>query len=161
MDYVDGYNMSWEVRPNMLIATSLENTPLSLAERKTIFDICTKELRTPKGIRSLSPKSGAYNPIYEGGQRERDAAYHQGTAWPFMLGFYLETCMKIYRRSGLSFVDRSLIGLEEEMFYHGIGTLPELFAGNPPFPGRAALSFAMNVAAILRVNKLLSKFYNY
>ena len=161
MDYVDGYNMSWEVRPNMLIATSLENTPLSLAERKTIFDICTKELRTPKGIRSLSPKSGAYNPIYEGGQRERDAAYHQGTAWPFMLGFYLETCMKIYRRSGLSFVDRSLIGLEEEMFYHGIGTLPELFDGNPPFHGRGALSFAMNVAAILRVNKLLSKFYNY
>ena len=100
-------------------------------------------------------------PIYEGGQRERDAAYHQGTAWPFMLGFYLETCMKIYRRSGLSFVDRCLIGLEEEMFYHGIGTLPELFDGNPPFHGRGALSFAMNVAAILRVNKLLSKFYNY
>ena len=161
MDYVDGYNISWEVRPNMLIATSLENTPLTLAERKTIFDICTKELRTPKGIRSLSPKSGAYNPIYEGGQRERDAAYHQGTVWPFMLGFYLETCMKIYRRSGLSFVDRCLIGLEEEMFYHGIGTLPELFDGNPPFHGRGALSFAMNVAAILRVNKLLSKFYNY
>ena len=69
--------------------------------------------------------------------------------------------MKIYKRSGLSFVDRCLIGLEEEMYYHGIGTLPELFDGNPPFHGRGALSFAMNVAAILRVNKLLSKFYNY
>ncbi len=161
MDYVDGFNISWEVRPNMLIATSLENTPLTQAERKSIFDICTKELRTPKGIRSLSPKSGAYNPIYQGGQQERDAAYHQGTVWPFMLGFYLETCMKIYKRSGLSFVDRCLIGLEEEMLYHGIGTLPELFDGNPPFHGRGALSFAMNVAAILRVNKLLSKYYNY
>ncbi len=161
MDYVDGNNISWEVRPNMLIASSLENTPLSLAERKGIFDICTKELRTPKGMRSLSPKSGAYTPIYEGTQRDRDAAYHQGTAWPFMLGFYLETCMKIQKRSGLSFVDRCLIGLEEEMFYHGIGTLPELFDGNPPFHGRGALSFAMNVAAILRVSKLLTKFYNY
>lgn len=161
MDYVDGMNMSWEVRPNMLIATSLENTPLTLAERKSIYDICTKELRTPKGMRSLSPKSGAYNPIYAGGQVARDAAYHQGTVWPFMLGFYLETCLKIYKRSGLSYIDRCLIGLEEEMFYHGIGTLPELFDGNPPFHGRGALSFAMNVAAILRVNKLLSKFYNY
>ena len=161
MDYVDGFNISWEVRPNMLIATSLENTPLTLAERKSIYDICTKELRTPKGMRSLSPKSGAYNPIYAGGQAERDAAYHQGTVWPFMLGFYLETCIKIYKRSGLSYVDRCLIGLEEEMFYHSIGTLPELFDGNPPFHGRGALSFAMNVAALLRVNKLLSKFYNY
>ncbi len=161
MDYVDGMNMSWEVRPNMLIATSLENTPLTLAERKSVYDICTKELRTPKGMRSLSPKSGAYNPIYAGGQAARDAAYHQGTVWPFMLGFYLETCLKIYKRSGLSYIDRCLIGLEEEMFYHGIGTLPELFDGNPPFHGRGALSFAMNVAAILRVNKLLSKFYNY
>ena len=141
--------------------TFRENTPLTQAERKSVFDICTKELRTPKGIRSLSPKSGAYNPIYQGGQQERDAAYHQGTVWPFMLGFYLETCMKVYKRSGLSFVDRSLIGLEEEMLYHGIGTLPELFDGNPPFHGRGALSFAMNVAAILRVNKLLSKYYNY
>ncbi len=161
MDYVDGFDMSWEVRPNMLVATAMENTPLTIAERKSIYDICTKELRTPKGMRSLSPKSGAYNPIYAGGQAERDAAYHQGTVWPFMLGFYLETCLKIYKRSGLSYVDRCLIGLEEEIFYHGIGTLPELFDGNPPFHGRGALSFAMNVAAVLRVNKLLSKFYNY
>lgn len=160
-DYVDGCEMSPEVRPNMLIATSLEFSPLSVTEKKNIFDICTKELRTPKGMRSLSPKSGAYNPIYEGTQQERDAAYHQGTVWPFMLGFYLETCVKIYKRSSLSFVDRCLIGLEEEMFYHGIGTLPELFDGNPPFHGRGALSFAMNVAAILRISKLLTKFYNY
>jgi hypothetical protein len=53
------------------------------------------------------------------------------------------------------------VGLEEEMNYHCIGTLPELFDGNPPFSGRGALSFAMNVAAVLRVNKVLSKFYNY
>ncbi len=161
LDYIDGNYISWSVRPNMLIASSLENTPLTIQERKRIFDICTKELLTPKGIRSLSPKSGGYNPVYEGGQNQRDAAYHQGTVWPWLSGFYLETCMKIYKRSGLSFVDRHFVGLEEEMFYHCIGTLPELFDGNPPFHGRGALSFAMNVAEILRVNKILSKFYNY
>ena len=161
LDYVDDGYISWSVRPNMLIASSLEYSPLSTQERKKILDICTKELLTPKGIRSLSPKSGGYNPIYAGSQQQRDAAYHQGTVWPWLSGFYLETCLKVYKHSGLSWVDRQFVGLEEELFYHCIGTLPELFDGNPPFHGRGALSFAMNVAAILRVNKLLSKFYNY
>lgn len=161
LDYVDEGYISWSVRPNMLIASSLEYSPLTTPERKKIFDICTKELLTPKGIRSLSPKSGGYNPIYAGGQVQRDSAYHQGTVWPWLSGFYLETCMKIYKRGALSWVDRCFIGLEEEMNYHCIGTLPELFDGNPPFSGRGALSFAMNVAAVLRVNKVLSKFYNY
>ena len=161
LDYVDEGYISWSVRPNMLIASSLEYSPLTTPECKKIFDICTKELLTPKGMRSLSPKSGGYNPIYAGGQMQRDAAYHQGTVWPWLSGFYLETCLKVYKRSALSWVDRCFIGLEEEMFYHCIGTLPELFDGNPPFSGRGALSFAMNVAAVLRVNKVLSKFYNY
>lgn len=161
LDYVDEGYISWEVRPNMLIASSLEYSPLTTPERKKIFDICTKELLTPKGMRSLSPKSGAYNPLYVGGQAQRDAAYHQGTVWPWLSGFYLETCLKIYKRSGLSWVDRCFLGFEEEMNYHCIGTLPELFDGNPPFSGRGAISFAMNVAAVLRVNKVLSKFYNY
>lgn len=161
LDYVDEGFISWSVRPNMLIASSLEYSPLTTPERKRIFDICTKELLTPKGMRSLSPKSGGYNPIYAGGQVQRDAAYHQGTVWPWLSGFYLETCLKVYKRSGLSWVDRCFVGLEEEMFYHCIGTLPELFDGNPPFSGRGALSFAMNVAAVLRVNKVLSQFYNY
>lgn len=161
LDYVDDGYISWSVRPNMLIASSLEYSPLTTPEKKKIFDICTKELLTAKGIRSLSPKSGGYNPIYAGGQMQRDAAYHQGTVWPWLSGFYLETCLKVYKRSGLSWVDRCFIGLEEEMFYHCIGTLPELFDGNPPFSGRGALSFAMNVAAVLRVNKVLSQFYNY
>lgn len=161
LDYVDNGFTSWSVRPNMLIASSLEYSPLTTPERKKIFDICTKELLTPKGIRSLSPKSGGYNPYYAGNQTQRDSAYHQGTVWPWLSGFYLETCLKIYKRSGLSFVDRHFIGLEEEMNYHCIGTLPELFDGNPPFHGRGALSFAMNVSAVLRVNKALEKFYNY
>lgn len=160
LDYVDGSYISWSVRPNMLIASSLEYSPLTKAERKRIFDICTKELLTRKGIRSLSPKSGGYNPIYEGGQAQRDAAYHQGTVWPWLSGFYLETCMRIYNKTAFSFMDRIFVGLEEEMQYHCIGTLPELFDGNPPFHGRGALSFAMNVAEVLRINKLMNQLYN-
>lgn len=160
LDYVDGNRISWSVRPNMLIASSLEHSPLTKAEKKRLFDICTKELLTRKGIRSLSPKSGGYNPIYEGGQQQRDAAYHQGTVWPWLVGFYLETGMRVYNRSAYSFLDRVFVGLEEEMLYHCIGTLPELFDGNPPFHGRGALSFAMNVAEVLRVYKLMDKLMN-
>ena len=160
LDYIDGNYISWSVRPNMLIAASLHYTPLTKAERKRIFDICTKELLTRKGIRSLSPKSGGYNPIYQGGQMQRDAAYHQGTVWPWLAGFYLETCMRIYGQTALSFMDRIFVGLEEEMFYHAIGTLPELFDGNPPYHGRGALSFAMNVSEVLRIYTLFNRMYN-
>ena len=160
LDYIDGNYISWSVRPNMLIASSLEYSPLTKREKKGILDICTKELLTRKGIRSLSPKSGGYNPIYEGGQTQRDAAYHQGTVWPWLAGFYLETCMKVYGKSSFSFMDRIFVGLEEEMQYHCIGTLPELFDGNPPFHGRGALSFAMNVAEVLRVSRLMNNMFN-
>ena len=69
--------------------------------------------------------------------------------------------MKLFKTSCLSYVDRLLVGYEEELFYHCIGTLPELFDGNPPFSGRGAISFAMNVAEIMRVVKLLDKYNEY
>ena len=89
---------------------------------------------------------------------QRDYAYHQGTAWPWLAGFYLEACLKVFGYSRVSFVERQLVGYEEELFYHCIGTLPEVFDGNPPFHGRGAMSFAMNVAEIMRVVKLLDKY---
>ena len=159
-DYVDENDdhPDWSVRPNMIFAVALDFSPLTLPERKAIFDLCTKELLTPKGLRTLNPKSGGYNPMYVGPQVQRDYAYHQGTAWPWLSGFYMEACLKLYKNSRVSFVERVLVGFEEEMFYHCLGTLPELFDGNPPFHGRGAISFAMNVAEILRVVKLVEKY---
>ncbi|MCD8285387.1 MAG: amylo-alpha-1,6-glucosidase, partial [Prevotellaceae bacterium] len=161
LDYVDGKMMSWEVRPNMVFTCAFDYSPLSAAQKKTVLDFCTKELLTPKGLRSLSPKSGAYNPMYVGPQSQRDYAYHQGTAWPWLAGFYMEAYLRVFGRSRVSFVERQLVGYEEELFYHCIGTIPELFDGNPPFHGRGAISFAMNVAEIMRVVKLLDKYNEY
>jgi len=160
LDYVDGNMMDWSVRPNMIFAVALDYSPLSQQQMKSVVDICTRELLTPKGLRSLSPKSGGYNPIYVGPQTQRDYAYHQGTAWPWLGGFYMEACLKLYKRSRLSFIERQLVGYEDEMDYHAIGTISELFDGNPPFHGRGAMSFAMNVAEILRTLKLMDK-YSY
>ena len=158
-DYVDGNMMDWSVRPNMIFAVALDYSPLSQDQKKSVLDICTRELLTPKGLRSLSPKSGGYNPIYVGPQTQRDYAYHQGTAWPWLGGFYMEACLKLYKRTRLSFIERQMVGYEDEVFSHCIGTIPELFDGNPPFSGRGGISFAVNVAEILRTLELLEKYY--
>ena len=84
--------------------------------------------------------------------------YHQGTAWPWLGCFYLEACLKLYKRTRLSFVERQLIGYEDEVMNHCLGTIPEFFDGNPPYPGRGAISFAMNVGEVLRTLALLEKY---
>lgn len=157
-DYVDGSNVDWSVRPNMIFAVALEYSPLNRAQKKSVLDMCTRELLTPKGLRSLSPKSGGYNPMYVGPQTQRDYANHQGTAWPWLGGFYMEACLRLYKRTRLSFIERQMVGYEDEMVRHCIGTIPELFDGNPPFNGRGAISFAINVAEILRTLEFLEKY---
>ena len=158
-DYVEPLDSpDWSVRPNMIFAVALDYSPLTPEQQKSVLDVCTRELLTPKGLRSLSPKSGGYNPMYVGPQTQRDYAYHQGTAWPWLGGFYMEACLKIYKRTRLSFIERQMVGYEDEMTQHCLGTIPELFDGNPPFHGRGAISFAMNVAEILRTLELLEKY---
>ena len=156
-DYVDGNMVDWSVRPNMLFTVAFDYSPLSKEQKRGVLDICTRELLTPKGLRSLSPKSGGYNPMYVGQQTQRDYAYHQGTAWPWLEGFYFEACIKLYKHTRLSFIERQLVGFEDEMSYHALGSISELFDGNPPFHGRGAMSFAMNVAEILRASKMLAQ----
>ena len=157
-DYVDGNMVDWSVRPNMIFAVALDFSPLSQDQKKSVLDICTRELLTPKGLRSLSPKSGGYNPMYVGPQSQRDYAYHQGTAWPWLGGFYMEACLKLYRRTRISFVERQMVGYEDEMVLNCIGTIPEMSDGNPPFRARGGMSFAMNVAEILRTLNMLEKY---
>ena len=158
-DYVaEGIGQDWSVRPNMIFAVALDYSPLSQQQQKSVLDVCTRELLTPKGLRSLSPKSGGYNPRYVGPQTQRDYAYHQGTAWPWLGGFYMEACLKIFKRTRLSFIERQMVGYEDEMVNHCLGTIPELFDGNPPFNGRGAISFAVNVAGVLRTLELLEKY---
>ena len=158
-DYVDDKEpRDWSVRPNMIFAAAFDYSPLDQAQKKGVVDICTRELLTPKGLRSLSPKSGGYNPMYVGPQTQRDYAYHQGTAWPWLGGFYMEASLKLYKRTRLSFIERQMVGYEDEMSYHCLGTIPELFDGNPPFHGRGGMSFAMNVGEVLRTLELLEKY---
>ncbi len=156
-DYVDGDYKNVEVRPNMILAVSMPYSPLNRQQQKSVLDVCTRELLTPKGLRSLSPKSGSYRPNYVGGMLERNRNYHNGPVWPWFTGAYAESYLKIHKQGGISFVERLLIGMEAEMKKLCIGTLSELHDGNPPFKGHGAMSYAPSVGEILRTLALLKK----
>src|SRR5256885_12154708 len=74
------------LRPNQILAVSLPSSPLDAGQQRAVVDICRSELLTPVGLRSLGPHESGYTARYAGGPRERDAAYHQGTAWGWLLG---------------------------------------------------------------------------
>ena len=154
-DYVNGSYTDLSVRPNMGIAVGVDHTPLDRRQRKRILDFITRELLTPKGLRTLSPNSYGYNPWYVGNPEQREKAYYSGSARPWLMGFYCHAYVKVFGIGGLSFVNRMMIGFEDEMSQGAIGTLSELYDGNPPFIGRGAVSFAANVGEILRVLRLL------
>ena len=156
-DYVDGDQVDWSVRPNQIFAASLDYSPLDRMQKKQVVDIVTKELLTPKGLRTLSPNSMGYNPIFEGPEDRRTWAYHQGTAWPWLMGAYIEAYLKLFRLSGLSFAERCIYEFEDDLTDRGISSISELFDGNPPYRGRGGIAFAMSVAEILRVKKLIAK----
>ena len=155
-DYVDGDYKDVEVRPNMILAVSMPYSPLNRQQQKSVLDVCTRELLTTKGLRSLSPKSGSYRPNYVGGMLERNRNYHNGPVWPWFTGAYAESYLKIHKQGGVSFIERLLIGMEAEMKKLCVGTLSELHDGNPPFKGHGAMSYAPTVGEILRTLTLLN-----
>jgi predicted glycogen debranching enzyme len=157
-DYVDGDYHNNEVRPNQIIAASLPYSPLDRRQCKAVVDICTKELYTPKGLRTISPKSGCYRPEYIGGQLERDRNFHNGPVWPWTIAAYAIAYLKVYQHSGESFIRRLLTGYEAEMSELCVGTLNELYDGNPPFKGHGGMSYAPSVASVIEVCNTLKQY---
>ncbi len=111
---------------------------------------------TPE-LEELLGRSDGYQPQCHGTQWQREQSYYNGSVWPWLLGPYFEACIKLYGRSAISFIENTLIGMEEELQQHGVGTVSELFDGNPPFKGRGAISFAMSVGELLRSLALLEE----
>lgn len=161
-DYVaDGRQKDWNVRPSQLFAVGLSYSPLSRKLQRSVLDIVTRELLTPKGIRTLSPKSGYYRGYAHGKLNERSYAYLQGGVWSWLIYYYLSGYLKLFRRVGLTFVDRLMIPFEDEIAQHGIGTISEVYDGTPPYKARNGISFMMSVTAILRIKNRISEFEKY
>lgn len=156
-DYVVDAYCDKEVRPNQIWAVSLPYSPLDLSQQKAVVDICTRELLTPKGLRSLSPKSGNYRPYYVGGHTERNHNFHNGPVCPLSIAAYGLAYARIYRQSGASFLMRLLDGYEADIRELCIGTLNELYDGNPPFKGHGGISYAPSVAAVIALYNEVQK----
>lgn len=154
-DYVSGNYVDLSVRPNMIIAAGIDYSPLDRRQRKSVLDVVTRELLTPKGLRTLSPKSFGYSPFYTGSPQQREYAYYQGPVRPWLMEFYADAYLKVFGINGLPFIERMMIGFEDEMTQGCIGSLSELYDGNPPFTGCGAISFATNVGGVLSVLRLL------
>lgn len=157
-DYTNGDYKDFSVRPNQLFATSFPYTPLPEQMRNSVLERVKAELLTTRGLRSLSPINPAYKGIYEGNQTQRDQSYHQGCAHPWLLGHFVEGYLNIRQKDALPMAREIYNAFEAEMDEHGIGTISEVFDGDPPHRGAGAISQAWCVAALLRIQYLIRKF---
>ena len=142
----------------MVLATSLPYSPVPEDIRKEVLSRVKQELLTPRGLRTLTPKSPIYKGAYYGNQAERESSYHQGSVSPWLLGHFVEGYLKIHGKSGLSLIKSLYEGFEQVMTEHGIGTISELYDGDPPHAGRGAISQASSVAELLRIDYLIKKY---
>ncbi len=160
-DYVnDEEGQNTFVRPNMVIATSLPYSTLDCEQMKKVLNVADKELVTPRGLRTLSPRNNLYKGICEGNQELRDSAYHQGTVWPWLVGPFCEGWLRIYGKQGVNKVRKLVYGFEEVMNEHGVSTISEIYDGDPPHAARGAISQAWSVGEILRMIELLEDKYS-
>lgn len=156
-DYVFEGQANWDVRPNQVMAVSLPYSPLQDEQKRAVLEIVHSELLTPKGLRTLSPRHEDYKTSYEGDHATRDLSYHQGTVRPWLLGHFAQGWLNLFGQSGKQFIHATVHNFEEDMFEHGLGTISEVYDGNPPHTPCGAISSAASVAEILRVIYLLKK----
>ncbi len=151
-DYIDGDVRSSAIRPNQVFAVSLPYSMLSLKKKRDVVEIVKEHLLTPYGLRSLSPKDKDYIGRYCGNVYERDRAYHQGTVWAWLIGPYISAYTKAYagNKDALSYIKGLFAPFYEHLFDAGLGTVSEIFDGDPPHTPRGCISQAWSVAEILR-----------
>ena len=147
------------IRPNQIFAVSLPFSPLAVAQQKAVVDCVERELLTPFGLRTLTPKDSRYKGRYEGDTEQRDAAYHQGTVWPWLLGGFVEAYLKVNNHSKPS--KKKCVGFIEPLLNHFrnngcIGSVSEVFDGDPPHKPGGAFAQAWSVAELLRAYLMIN-----
>jgi glycogen debranching enzyme len=149
-DVVDGEEADDPAcRPNQVFAISLGHPVLDPARWKAVLSMVKDQLLTPIGLRSLSPDHPNYSPQYFGDLRARDAAYHQGTVWAWLIGPFIDAWLKTYPQD-FDVVRGYLAGFEQHLSEGGIGSISEIFDTESPFTPRGCIAQAWSVAEVLR-----------
>jgi glycogen debranching enzyme len=140
------------IRPNQIFAVALPNTMLPLDKEKAIVDRVEKNLLTPFGLRTLSTDHPLYKGQYHGDAFTRDTAYHNGTAWPWLLGAYVRAYRKVhnYSKESLENMRTLLQGFDTHLEIAGIGSISEVFDGDYPHSPGGCIAQAWSVAEIFR-----------
>jgi glycogen debranching enzyme len=136
------------LRPNQIFAVSLAESPLALERQRQVVDACGRHLLTSFGLRSLSPGHPAYHGGYCGGPKERDAVYHQGPVWAWLLGPFALAHLRVYQDPDAA--HGFLAPLADHLADYGVGSIAEIFEGDPPFRPRGCIAQAWSVAETLR-----------
>jgi predicted glycogen debranching enzyme len=151
-DCVNGDERDGAIRPNQIFAVSLPHRMLSPEQEKQVVEVVQRELLTPVGLRSLSPRDSRYRPRYEGGVYERDSAYHQGTVWPWLMGPFITAYIKVNnsseaaKRQGAEWLN----GFAAHMADAGLGQISEITDADAPYQPRGCVAQAWSVAELLR-----------
>ena len=150
-DVVNGDARDGSIRPNQILAISLTNSMVSKARAKGILGMVQRELLTPRGLRTLSPRDPNYVGRYKGDPRSRDGAYHQGTVWPWLMGPYITGYVKTFgEKAGRKFAIEWLADFQDHLNEACLGQVSEIFDGDAPHTPRGCVAQAWSVAELLR-----------
>jgi predicted glycogen debranching enzyme len=149
-DVIDGPSgtADYSLRPNQIFAVSLDPTLLEQEQAGAVVDVCARELWTPVGLRSLAQREREYTGRYAGGPRDRDAVYHQGTVWSWLLGPFALAHWQVYRDAAAA--RAYLSGIAPHLREACIGQVSEVFAGDAPHAPEGCVAQAWSVAEVLR-----------
>ena len=136
------------LRPNQILAVSLAHSPLPQWQQRLVVDACARRLLTSYGLRTLAPDEDGYTGLYEGDQKQRDMAYHQGTVWAWLIGPFVSAHLRVYgdRAAARAY----LAPLMQHLVDHGVGSISEIFDGDAPFAPRGCPAQAWSVAELIR-----------
>lgn len=158
VDCVNENGQDPSIRPNQLMATSLPYSPIADEIKEKILDKVAQELLTTKGIRTLSPHDPNYEGVYEGNQASRDKAYHQGTAWIWLLSHYVEGNFKLHGKGFLNEAKTLVLDFEEDMTSEGICSTSEVYDGDPPHNSGGTISQAWSISELLRIMRMIADY---
>ena len=151
-DYVDGDYSNANIRPNQIYSIALPFPLLPKSRAERVLKVIEKHLLTPRGLRTLDPANHEYKPAYEGGIWSRDAAYHQGTVWSFLLGPYVDAVVLLRGAKGRRDANHILVNFLAHLDEACVGTVSELFEAEAPHAARGCIAHARGVAEMLRVS---------
>jgi len=150
-DYIDGNYKDDSIRPNQLFAISLPFMLLDMGQAKSVLRVVERKLYTRVGMRSLSADNPAYLANYSGDQLQRDAAYHQGVVWGWLIGPFVDALIKVKGNIGRKQAMTVIENFKPHLMEAGVGSISEIFEGDPPYLPKGCVAQAWSVAELLRI----------